>query len=425
MRLSLLPFFGLALAAALAATSCEKTPSSDGKEDNTPFENYTSLSSDGSANCYLVSEGGNYCFDATVMGNGEKTYSLSAPKTLEPSTAALVWQTSTGMVTEVKYEEGYIGFTLSSTPGNALIAALDSKGEIIWSWHIWYPEQQPSTVKTKTGYEILDMNLGAMKSTPYTSDGSFDAAVGTYGLLYQWGRKDPFPASPTDYGDTQTVGAPLYDIDGKRVTVTNSSWTDLNSNTLSYSIAHPTVCLSNYAQYGTSRDWLSSELSNSALWGNPNGAKRDDSNDYPNKGEKSYFDPCPVGYRVPPCDVFRNFTVSGGYTESIEDCDIVDINADGRLDSMDWCRGWHFNMSGSESSYFPAAARYDGSYAMLMGSKSGLWGAYWGNAPADSDYGNGLGFCVLAFRLENSGMSTSPSAAASRADAYSVRCIKQ
>ena len=76
------------------------------------------------------------------------------------------------------------------------------------------------------------MNLGAMKSTPYF-EGRYDAAVSTYGLLYQWGRKDPFPASPTDYGDTQTVGAPLYDIEGKKVAITNSSWTDLNSNTLS------------------------------------------------------------------------------------------------------------------------------------------------------------------------------------------------
>lgn len=412
-------------AVALTLISCEKQSISDGdKVESVPFEGYTSLSSEGSANCYLVSQGGSYCFDATVMGNGAKTYSLIAPKELEPASASLVWQTSKGMVSEVKYEEGQIGFTLSSIPGNALIAALDSKGEIIWSWHIWYPEQQPSTLKTKTGYELLDMNLGAMKSTPYF-EGRYDAAVSTYGLLYQWGRKDPFPASPTDYGDTQTVGAPLYDIEGKKVAITNSSWTDLNSNTLSYSIAHPTVCLSNYAQYSTSRDWLASDQSNGALWGNPNGANRDASNAYPNKGEKSYFDPCPVGYRVPPCDVFRSFTVSGGYTESITDCDIVDINADGLLDSADWCLGWHINMSCSQSSYFPAAARYDGSYAMLMGSKSGLWGSYWGNAPADSDYGKGLGYCVLAFQLDGSMMSASPSAAASRADAYSVRCIKE
>ena len=120
--------------------------------ESVPFEGYTSLSSEGSANCYLVSQGGSYCFDATVMGNGAKTYSLIAPKELEPASASLVWQTSKGMVSEVKYEEGQIGFTLSSIPGNALIAALDSKGEIIWSWHIWYPEQQPSTLKTKTGY---------------------------------------------------------------------------------------------------------------------------------------------------------------------------------------------------------------------------------------------------------------------------------
>lgn len=62
---------------------------------------------------------------------------------------------------------------------------------------------------------------------------------------------------------------------------------------------------------------------------------------------------------------------------------------------------------------------------MLYGSKSGLWGAYWGNSSAKSTAAKGLGFCVLAFRCEPTGVSVSPTAAASRADAYSVRCVKE
>lgn len=421
MKLSFSTLCGLVFSATFVLVSCEKANlPSEGNDTVVTFENYTDLSSEGSANCYLVGSGGDYCFDATVMGNGAKTASLDSPRVLEPSSAVLVWQTSKGMISEVKYEQGKIGFTLTSTSGNALIAALDAEGSVIWSWHIWYPEQQPAAVKTKTGYEVLDMNLGAMQKDP--SEGE---AFGTYGLLYQWGRKDPFPAAPTTYGDTQTVGADIYDIEGNRVTIQNSSWSDLTSNTIAYAISHPTVCLSNYAQYRDSRDWLLAEQSCDALWGNPYGAGKDELNGFPNKGEKSYYDPCPVGYRVPPCDVFRSFTVSGGYTESIGDCDVTDLNGDGVLDSSDWNYGWYFNMIGSQNSYFPAAARYDGSYAMLMGSKSGLWGSYWGNAPADSGYGKGLAYCVLAFQLDNLVVSVSPSAAASRADAYSVRCIKE
>lgn len=104
---------------------------------------------------------------------------------------------------------------------------------------------------------------------------------------------------------------------------------------------------------------------------------------------------------------------------------MVDVNGDGVIDAKDYNYGWSFNMK-EGSLFFPAAARYDGSYAMLMGSKSGLWGSYWGNSPAKS-YGatTGFGFCVLAFMNEAAGTSVSATASAGRADAYSIRCIKE
>ena len=110
----------------------------------------------------------------------------------------------------------------------------------------------------------------------------------------------------------------------------------------------------------------------------------------------------------------------------IDDFDIADISGDGAKSLADYDYGWTFNLSDSASSYFPAAARFDGSYAMLMGSKSGLWGSYWGNSPAKS-YGatTGFGFCVLAFMNEAAGTSVSATASAGRADAYSVRCVKE
>jgi hypothetical protein len=407
------------LAVVFAAASCDKkntTPEPEPEpEPEVPVP--VDLSAEGTANCYFISKAEWYSFNATVKGNGKATEGLEAPEAIAPTGAQLVWETEKGMISNLAFEEGKISFNVSEQKGNALIAAIDDAGTILWSWHIWAPEDSLASVEAKNGYQVANMNLGAMKSEA-TGD------VKPYGMLYQWGRKDPFPASPTVTGDQTTVGAPLYDAEGNEVSIANSSWYDMNNNSIAYSITHPTVCLSNYSQYMTSRDWIAADASNDALWGNPKGSEKDEENNYTNTGAKSYYDPCPVGYRVPPADVFRYFTTSGGYSQDISTYDIADVNGDGVVDTNDYNYGWNFNMK-EGSQYFPAAARYDGSYAMLYGSVSGIWGSYWGNCPASSVSSVGTAFCVLSFQKITAGTSTSPNGVASRADAYSVRCIKE
>ncbi len=127
--------------------------------------------------------------------------------------------------------------------GNAVIGAYNSDGEIVWSWHIWSraAENDPRTVNIKlyytydwdgdgiygkdsgrprvAGYTIMNSNLGAMQDEPSGSiyatsaDGSagFENARPTFGTLYQWGRKDPFPpirkfVSDTDWGGPYSTG---------------------------------------------------------------------------------------------------------------------------------------------------------------------------------------------------------------------------
>ena len=85
----------------------------------------------------------------------------------------------------------------------------------------------------------------------------------------------------------------------------------------------------------------------------------------------------------------------------IDDFDIADISGDGAKSLADYDYGWTFNLSDSASSYFPAAARFDGSYAMLMGSMSGLWGSYWGNAPYPGDMFRGGAYSVLSFQIKD------------------------
>lgn len=384
-------------------------------------ETGSDLSENGTSNCYIATVAGRYCFDATIRGNGAATEGLAAPEPVAGASAEVIWQTSQGMVEDVLLWGGKVLFTLSDTRGNALIAVKDDAGRILWSWHIWFPETEVAALTSAANYQVMNMNLGAMANT--TGD------VKSYGLLYQWGRKDPFPAAATLTGTTSTVGAPLYDADGRDVTISYSSRTDTEANNLAYAIANPTVCISNNAQFADSRDWLQAAQSDDALWGNPKGDEKDAENNLPNKGKKSFYDPCPAGWRVPPADVFRSFTASGGYAWVISDFNIVDTSNDGSLSMDDYDYGWTFNLSPTVSSYFPAVARYDGSYAMLMGSVSGLWGSYWGNSPYPTDKSTGNGYAVLSFQVKDmSGkeeITASPASGGARADAYSVRCIRE
>lgn len=407
----------------LAGVSCDKNDDPEKKpgENENPDVSVVNLSEKEMANCYIVEGSGSYMFKADNQFNlGE---GLPVPPKISPTKAVLVWQTEKGSIGNVDLEFvkdiPYVKFEVNKSEGNALIAVCDSEDNILWSWHIWMPLEKIETVTTVDGTEIMSMNLGALNNTP--------GDVKSYGLLYQWGRKDPFPASPNLLGDTSTVSAPMYDINGNEIKIQNSSWSDLENNTLEYSISHPTICLSNYAQYASSRDWLKADQSDDSLWGNPNGFEKDQSTDKLNKGRKTCYDPSPAGWRVADPDTFSSFTYSGGYTWEPSEFNVKDMNGDGVIDINDYNYGWHFLMSSENYLYFPAASRFDGSYAMLMGSMSGLWGNYWSNSPSSTISGGAV--CGLAFQVKdqtgNDVLTISPAAASSRADAFSIRCVKE
>jgi hypothetical protein len=402
--------------------------------DNNRREIISDLSENGTSNCYIVTKSGTYSFSANIIGNGNVgIIDADAFHTNDayilPSSAKILWQdyydNDAGLIDSVALDatKNKVVFRTSETfvSGNALIAVCDNNGNILWTWHIWMPAVEITSLNSAMAYEVMNVNLGALTDEA--------ANPKSYGMLYQWGRKDPFPAAATLTGTTTTVSAPLYDMHGNAVTIQNSSYTDLTNNNLVYSIQNPTVCLSNWAQISTSKDWLEASKSTDALWGNPAGSEKDSDGNYINKGTKSCYDPCPVGWRVPPADVFKNFIAPSPYNMAfaVSDFNIVDIDSNGVLDINDYNYGWTFKLDENTSSYFPAAARFDGQYAMLMGSVSGVWGSYWSNAPYNAS--NGTSLAPLSFQTKNYNgtdwIATMILFNGSRADAYSVRCIKE
>ena len=149
----------------------------------------TDLSSSGSANCYIVSDSGLYKFK-TVKGNSSESVGNVA-------SASILWETfgtsvapvPTDLIKAFCYKDGYIAFQTADTykEGNAVIAAKDASGTILWSWHIWLTDQPQGQEYYNNAGTMMDRNLGATSATP--------GDVGALGLLYQWGRKDPFLGS--------------------------------------------------------------------------------------------------------------------------------------------------------------------------------------------------------------------------------------
>lgn len=69
--------------ALLLAASCNKETPAPAPEPE-PEDKAMNLSYEGTANCYLVYEAGDYSFDATVRGNGAVTEGLEKPEPLSP-----------------------------------------------------------------------------------------------------------------------------------------------------------------------------------------------------------------------------------------------------------------------------------------------------------------------------------------------------
>ncbi|MDO5036590.1 MAG: hypothetical protein Q4D93_06490 [Porphyromonas sp.] len=114
---------------------------------------------------------------------------------------------------------GYIYVLPGEEAGNVLVELRSGKIHLnptLWSWHIWILDEYPSTIKVEkhnqnaTNQEEMSLMshiIGAFK--PVTSDYK-ENAWEEFGFLYQWGRKDPFPAFKV-YENKE-----FYDRNGRR-----------------------------------------------------------------------------------------------------------------------------------------------------------------------------------------------------------------
>ena len=337
----------------------------DGEDDGIDISLYTDLSAEGAANCYLVQTAGKYKFKA-VKGNSDATVgNVKKAEVLWESFGTDIAPNVGDLVTGVGYKNGYVYF---STPevfgnGNASIAVRNSKDVILWSWHIWCSaEGWNDHIYANNAGTMMDRNLGATSATP--------GDVGAFGLLYQWGRKDPFMGICAKSENTFAASTGTWNtISGEK--------------TIDWAEENPTTFI-------TGNDWCSTSI-REYRW-------KDDS--------KTLYDPCPVGYRVPKGGNDGFWATALGTSST--------TSAGTKPDSTNIGRHWTL-ADGTTAAWYPAAGfrRYD-SGALYSG---GSYGYYW-SASCHPSYG-------LAHYLQFYSGNVSPADSYYHSSGYSVRCVKE
>ena len=326
------------------------------------------LSASETANCYIVSEPGTYQIKA-VKGNSKVAVGTAV-------SATVLWESfGTSQTPEIGdlvvwayCTDGYLYFEVPSDykEGNAVIAARDSDGNILWSWHIWMTDQPKEQVYYNGAGTMMDRNLGATSATP--------GDVGALGLLYQWGRKDPFLGSSS-----------IRDAVEAKSTIAwpSAVSSDSSNGTIAYATANPTT----FIGYSNNYDWYYTGDSST-----------DNTRWTTSETAKSIYDPCPAGWRVP--DGGSNGIWSkAGFKKTTYDSTNEGIS---------------FSISSPSKTWYPAS----GCRGSNVGSLNlvGYDGAYWSASP-DSDSAYDLYFNDNGF--------VNPSDSYRRAFGYSVRCLQE
>lgn len=270
-----------------------------------------------------------------------------------------------GQLVLSKADDGKVSMTvpLTGSAGNALVAVMDANGTILWSFHIWVGDAADVPCNNAIGgqYTLMDRNLGAT-SVNDKSQTTEELIRNSFGLFYQWGRKDPFPRL---LHRTARVTANTYSA---QLPFTNSvQRLDRNIGSIGYATRNPNQRI--WLDNTTGCNWLTSYVGE--LWGfhySSNSIDRLVSENKLRDGVKTVYDPCPAGYKV--ADVKH---IKG----------LVELNAE-QLTNRDKFYGYHFDTGASTTTYIPAsgwvksgiadnqALCYEGYWGMLWSSASGL-----------------------------------------------------
>ena len=226
------------------------------------------------ANCYIISEEGNYEFPLVygcgIMNGKENPRSYAGDNFLDykgeiintpeinykiKDVKIISWDSDPEIIKNITIKENYIKFSITKIPeggANYIIAIFDDQDTIIWSWHLWL-WSDVKDVKIGNYTTFLNIPLASRLEDEKLNIG-----------YYQWGRKDPI--------------------------LDNISKIEKRSSNTMEAIQNPDVL---YYNAGSTWSWIDS----SNYWGK----------------EKTIYDPCPAGYRVPGKEALVNIIKCESY----------------------------------------------------------------------------------------------------------------
>lgn len=326
------------------------------------------------------------------LGNDITTPYINVQNASNPATqASIVWMDQQALIDGLSVtndgNKSFVNFHVSAANiknGNAVIAVKSADGTIMWSWHLWFDHSDALSTIACTNHEgdnfkvtknILGYTLYKWKSTSYESprvarmkieqevgNGAKKSAYITITqspyaereystALYQFGRKDAFPGTNTLYEST------FVENGGNNISIVNA-------------IQNPGTFYTDGNKWGTEYRYFN-------LWSMQTTSQTDASKTL----VKTVYDPCPVGFSMPPLKTFSGVTTTGKTNTNNKD-----INALG-----DWDQGWHFYAKDSSSPstvYYPAIGSRTANAGNLYGVKSR--GYYWVGVPSSTSAGNNL-----------------------------------
>lgn len=326
------------------------------------------------------------------LGNDITTPYINVQNASNPATqASIVWMDQQALVDGLSVtndgNKSFVNFHVSAANiknGNAVIAVKSADGTIMWSWHLWFDHSDALSTIECTNHEgdnfkvtknILGYTIYKWKSTSYESprvarmkieqevgNGAKKSAYITITqspyaekeystALYQFGRKDAFPGTNTLYEST------FVENGGDNISIVNA-------------IQNPGTFYTDGNTWGTEYRYFN-------LWSMQTTSQTDASKTL----VKTVYDPCPVGFSMPPVKTFSGVTTIGTTNTNNKD-----INALG-----DWDQGWHFYAKDSSSPstiYYPAIGSRTAKEGKLYGVKDR--GYYWVGVPSSTSAGNNL-----------------------------------
>ena len=349
------------------------------------------------ANCYIISKAGYYKFLPTE-GNF-KDIPISGIESVR-----ILWETDNtsneisenDIIRNVRLgsADGYIYFETPETlkDGNALIAAYNGN-TVKWSWHIWCCNgYDPDATAQKykefdrsaylTARVMMDRNIGALSNSPESQLSN--------GLMYQWGRKDPFMGSAD-----RTKAVKMYST---HPAATVNNWeTPITQN---YTIQYPNTFICSQQGGNYTGDLITS--GNFKYWKT-------------HSQSKPKHDPCPAGWRVPDGGTdsdYNPWTISKrAAITNLELFDMDKVNLGAYIDLT----------SNGGKAWYPCNGYLQAETSDLM--MSGALTYYWSATPENSGYN------VYTFRITinpegDNYRAQSDQAGKIRAEGHSVRCIK-